>query len=281
MNLKEVRRLVTQLQSNLFKNSNSYSLGMLKSHFRGSGLQFKEHRVYESGDDVRFIDWKMMAKTTLPYLKTFDEERNIEILVVIDASESMLYGYKGVSKLQAAINICSLMYLLADQSGDYIHTLILSHKSHILPKASGERGIVGLVSLLRKLEIMNSEGEIRLQSPSPYSLEISEREAHIQKHLAGGREVVLLSDFNHFLRNDFLKKMVSMKRVHSFRILSPIDSKIKTPYNIFSKKIGPGNKGGIYTLNSSRNEKENIFGKRIKDLHVDERYLENFVKEML
>ncbi len=106
MDIHAVRRAVSKIKGGLFKNSNSQAIGMLKSHFKGTGLQFKEHQVYMPGDEVRFIDWKMLAKTAHPYVKTFEEERNVEIVVAIDASPSMLYGHKGISKLQAAIEIC-------------------------------------------------------------------------------------------------------------------------------------------------------------------------------
>ena len=89
MNIIEVRKIVGQIKTQLFKQSNSFSIGMLKSHFRGSGLQFKEHRQYTHGDDVRFIDWKILAKTGEPFIKTFEEERNVQIAVVIDAAFCM------------------------------------------------------------------------------------------------------------------------------------------------------------------------------------------------
>src|SRR5688572_28915781 len=109
MNIQEVRKVVGRIKSHLFKNSNSYAIGMLRSHFRGSGLQVKEHQVYMAGDDVRFIDWRMLAKTGNPYIKTFEEERNVEIVVVIDVGPTMYIGHKGVSKLQAAVEVCCLL----------------------------------------------------------------------------------------------------------------------------------------------------------------------------
>ncbi|MBY0416420.1 MAG: DUF58 domain-containing protein, partial [Bdellovibrionales bacterium] len=105
MNITEVRKVVGKLRANLFRKANSHSIGMLKTNIRGTGLQFKEHQVYTFGDDIRFIDWKILAKTSNPYVKTFNEERNVEIVVVIDASATMITGYNGVSKLQAAIEI--------------------------------------------------------------------------------------------------------------------------------------------------------------------------------
>ena len=55
MNLKEIERVVGMIQTHIFRNSNAYSAGMLKSHFRGSGLQFREHQIYVPGDDVRRV----------------------------------------------------------------------------------------------------------------------------------------------------------------------------------------------------------------------------------
>ena len=96
MNLKEIEKVVGNIQEHLFRNSNSFSIGMLRSHFKGAGLQFKEHQVYAPGDDVRFIDWKLSAKTNTTFVKTFEEERNVEIHIFLDIyiQEKRNYGIK-------------------------------------------------------------------------------------------------------------------------------------------------------------------------------------------
>ena len=137
MNINEVRKVVGRLKANLFKKANSHSIGILKTNIKGTGLQFKEHQVYSFGDDIRFIDWKILAKTSQPYIKTFNEERNVEIVVVIDASMTMMTGFNGVSKLQAAIEICCLLFLLAKETGDFIHALIVTDEIINVPKLSG------------------------------------------------------------------------------------------------------------------------------------------------
>ena len=84
MNLVEIEKVVGKLQNQLFKKANHYSVGAFKSHFRGAGLQFREHQIYNPGDDVRFIDWKLSAKSVgKTYVKTFEEDRNVEVVVVI------------------------------------------------------------------------------------------------------------------------------------------------------------------------------------------------------
>ena len=79
--------------------SNELFSGNYRSSFRGSGLEVSSSRPYEFGDEVRFIDWKLSAKSNNTFVKTFEEERNVEIIVVLDITSSMLIGYKKKSKL--------------------------------------------------------------------------------------------------------------------------------------------------------------------------------------
>ena len=59
MDIKEIERVVASVQHAVFRNANNVAAGVLRSRFRGAGLQFREHQVYAPGDDVRFIDWKL------------------------------------------------------------------------------------------------------------------------------------------------------------------------------------------------------------------------------
>ena len=110
----------------------------------------KDHRPYEQGDEIRFIDWKLLAKTSDPYVKTFEEERNVEITVMIDAFPTMYAGAKGVSKLQAGIEICCLLYLISKESRDFIHAVVFGDKVIDIPKDTGDRGISLFISILQR-----------------------------------------------------------------------------------------------------------------------------------
>jgi uncharacterized protein (DUF58 family) len=282
MNIREVRKAVGKIQATLFKNSNSYSIGMLKSHFKGTGLQFKEHQIYSHGDDVRFIDWKILAKTNTPYIKTFDEERNVEIAVVIDASSTMLNGYKGTSKLQAAIEICCLLYLLARETNDYVHAIILSDEVINLPKKSGEEGIARLVAALEEKNILDSTGKINITYRPKSGLSDKERQVNIMKHLSKNREIVLLSDFNEFLDMSSLRKMLFRRNVHGFQILSPLDEAEELPYTFFTSGSHNGAKGKLAKIDlGGKRDVDSMLGKKMKQLRVQERYLESFIREML
>jgi hypothetical protein len=278
MNLKEVEKIVGGLKSHLFRNSNSFSVGMLKSHFKGAGIQFKEHQVYTPGDDVRFIDWKLSAKTSHTFVKTFEEERNVEIIVFLDLAQTMSFGYKDVSKLQASIELTCLLYLLAEKSKDLVRTIIIADELRILPTLSGHKGISLLISELEKCGAMHSSGRVNNKPQEQHSVELKKIMNLIKSYVAKGKEVVLFSDFYRFLDNADFKKLLVRNNFHGFRVLSPIDVSKKMPYSIFgSSRLGM--KGKLMSVNK-KNIKELETG-RWKDLLVSNRYLEDFVRNML
>lgn len=275
MNLKEIEKVVASIQGHLFRNSNSFSIGMLKSHFRGAGLQFKEHQVYNPGDDVRFIDWKLSAKTNTTYVKTFEEERNVEIYTVLDLSESMLYGHGGVSKLQAAIEIICLLLLISEKSKDKIAPVIISDEIKILPLSSGHQGIVIFIDQLERLGVIDSSGRV---NPF-YGLEENDRSQKkmglFKSLIARGKEVVYLGDFSQITDIDTFEKLIKRHNMHCFRVLSPLDLATKVPFSILGKVKGHHKRLSVFS-----NTEEKIKGKH-KVIKVDERYLESFIREML
>ncbi len=279
MDLIEVKKVVSRIKGNLFKNSNSYSIGMMKSHFRGHGLQFKEHQVYNHGDDTRFIDWKIFAKMNTPYIKTFEEERNIEIVVVIDASPSMLLGHNGVSKLQSAIEICCLLYLLSEQTKDFVHAIILGDEVINLPKENGNKGITRLITTLERNNITKN-GKINRERMFEEDYNIDRSINHLFKHLKRRRELVILSDFSEVENYKDIQKIFKRHHVHCFQLLSPIELNKKMPFTIRSTINNKKNIANAFTENE---ELQDLIGEKfkIKTLKVHERYLEEFIKEML
>ena len=276
MNIVEVRKIVGRIKAQLFKKSNSYSVGMLKSHFRGSGLQFKEHRQYTHGDDVRFIDWKILAKTGHPFVKTFEEERNVQIAVVIDAGTSMLYGWEQVSKLQAALEITCMLYLLAAETNDSIHALILGKEIIDVPASSGEKGITQFIASLTKQGLITAEGKINLGWIGE-ELSSGDRERAIKKHLSRNREVIILSDWINLLDKNSFERVVYNRRSHCFRIQAPLD--VASEMELVSKVKFKGSSGVRVVHGLGDSAIDSI--KKIKTLKLEDRYLDNFIREMI
>lgn len=282
MDLKSVEKIAQKIQANLFKKSNSHAIGILKSHFKGSGLQFKEHQVYSHGDDVRFIDWKMLAKTNTPYIKTFIEERNVDISVVLDISPTMFTGYKGVSKLQVGIEIICLLYLLAKETNDFVNLMIIDDQIKKFPTKNGHEGIVHLISYLEEKKILTSEGIVNVLYDFKESVKDKEKSNLILTHLNRKKEVIILSDFQTFLSKSELVRLSKRMNLHLFRLVGPLDEKKTLPFALPFKdkkknKVGMGNIGS-----KGRSEILEFLPRRcVKRIDIGPKYLEQFIQELV
>jgi uncharacterized protein (DUF58 family) len=280
MNLREIERVVGMIQSHIFRNSNAYSTGMLKSHFRGSGLQFREHQVYVPGDDVRFIDWKLSAKTDNVYVKTFEEERNVEIVVFLDLSPTLLYGYKEVSKLQAMIEIVALLYVLAGQTHDLIRVNLWTDKTINLPPKKGQEGLTLFISVLEKLKLIDEDGKvIIIQSKNVNTQTEESKIAQMKAFLARRKEVIYLGDLSLVKSKPVWEKILDKKNMHCFRIYSPIDKNTNLPF--LFKTRNPSNNKSLVTDLKGQESAPMFVKERFKEIGVHERYLEKFVRELV
>lgn len=282
INIVEIERIVSKVQQEIFKNSNSFSIGMMKSHFRGAGLQFKEHQLYNPGDDTRFIDWKLSAKTNKTYIKTFEEERNVEIVAIIDFTYTMLYGYNKKSKLLASIEIVCLIYLLAEKTNDYVRFLLFYDKVYELPLKRGREGITFLVSLLLKLGLINNQGNSTYLDGSLEMLNLMPNDSKlssIQRFIMKDKEVVLLGDYSEFSNSDKLSALSFRKNMHCFQVLSPIDRGVNRSFFLYGRNT-KSKKTNLTPIFSRENEEKKLKG-RVNNLYLDKGYLEGFVKEML
>ncbi len=120
------RRLVTTLFS-----------GEYRSVFRGQGIEFAEVRSYQHGDDFRAIDWNVSARMGSPYVKTFEEERELTLLLVVDRSGSVEFG-QPVAKSARAVEVAAVLALAAARQNDRVGAVVFSERiDHVVPPAKG------------------------------------------------------------------------------------------------------------------------------------------------
>ena len=111
--------------------------GIHRSPYFGQSVEFVQHREYTPGDDVRRIDWKVWSKTDKYYLKLFEEETNLRTTLVVDLSESMLFGSKkkGMNKYEYGCTIAAaLAYLLLKQQDAVYRKIIEDAGMRVAPK---------------------------------------------------------------------------------------------------------------------------------------------------
>ena len=120
--------------------------GDYHSTFKGQGVEFDEVRPYVPGDDVRTIDWNVTAKTGLPYIKRFSEERELTILFMVDVSGSQGYGSVRRSKMELAAEVTALLALTAIRNQDKIGLILLSDEIvKYIPPRKGRDSVMRLV----------------------------------------------------------------------------------------------------------------------------------------
>jgi len=114
--LKKVRRI--QIVAN--RSVDDIFAGHYKSVFRGRGMEFDEVRQYQPGDDIRSIDWNVTARTGMPYIKRYCEERELTVLFLVDISASGLFGSGGRSKLDAIVEAAAMLMFTALKNNDKV-----------------------------------------------------------------------------------------------------------------------------------------------------------------
>ena len=129
--------------------------GDYHSTFKGQGVEFDEVRPYMVGDDVRTIDWNVTAKTGIPYIKRFSEERELTILFMVDVSGSQGYGSVRRSKMELAAEVTALLALTAIRNQDKIGLILFSDKIvKYIPPRKGRDSVMRLVR-----EVLAAEDE--------------------------------------------------------------------------------------------------------------------------
>jgi LPXTG-motif cell wall-anchored protein len=102
--------------------------GEYHSAFKGRGMSFSEVRSYQYGDDVRNIDWNVTARTGDPYVKIFEEERELTVMLLIDMSRSAFFGTKNQFKNEILTEICAILAFSAINNNDKVGVIFFSNK---------------------------------------------------------------------------------------------------------------------------------------------------------
>ena len=150
--LKQVRRVEIATRGLV----NEVFSGEYHSVFKGRGMNFAEVRAYQYGDDIRSIDWNVTARTGTPFVKVFDEERELTVMLVVDVSASGEFGSQSRMKGEVAVEICAVLAFSAITNNDKVGLIIFSERiEKFVPPRKGRRH--GL-RVLRELLYFRPEG---------------------------------------------------------------------------------------------------------------------------
>lgn len=135
----EVLKQVKQIELRTRGLVSSLFAGEYRSVFRGQGMEFAEVRAYEQGDDFRAIDWNVSARLASPYVKTFTEERELTLMLLVDQSGSTRFG-EPRTKAALAVEVAAVLALAAARHNDRVGALLFADSvERVVPPAKGRR----------------------------------------------------------------------------------------------------------------------------------------------
>lgn len=147
--LKKVRKIEIRTRG-ISKNIFS---GEYHSVFKGKGMAFSEVREYQMGDDIRTIDWNVTARFNHPYVKVFEEERELTVMLLVDVSGSGSFGTKSQFKRELITELCAVLAFSALQNNDKIGVIFFSSKiEKFIPPKKGRSHVLRIIRELIEFE---------------------------------------------------------------------------------------------------------------------------------
>ena len=136
MDTSDILKKVRKIEIKTRRLSNNIFAGQYHSAFKGRGMAFSEVREYQYGDDVRDIDWNVTARFHKPYVKVFEEERELTVMLLIDVSGSLDFGTSGRLKKDVVTELAATLAFSAIQNNDKIGVIFFSDRieKYIPPK---------------------------------------------------------------------------------------------------------------------------------------------------
>ena len=137
--------------------------GEYQSVFKGRGMEFDEVRQYHPGDDVRSIDWNVTARTGEPYVKSYVEERELTVMLVVDVSRSGDFGTRNRFKRELAVELAAVMSFAATTNNDRVGLLLFTDRvESLVPPRKGRSHVLRMVRDLLVFQPVGSGTDIRL-----------------------------------------------------------------------------------------------------------------------
>lgn len=206
--IKKVRKIEIKtrgLSSNIFA-------GQYHTAFKGRGMAFSEVREYQYGDDVRDIDWNVTARFNKPYVKVFEEERELTVMLLIDVSGSLDFGTQKQMKREMVTEIAATLAFSAIQNNDKIGVVFFSDKiEKYIPPKKGRKHILYIIREMLDFHAENTHTDVK--EAIEFLTSVSKRRC----------TAFILSDF--YVREDFMQTLTIANRKHDVVAIQVYDKR--------------------------------------------------------
>ena len=208
---KELIKKVRYIELKTRKVVNDVFSGEYHSVFKGQGMEFSEVREYQIGDDIRKIDWNVTARSNRPFVKVYEEERELTVMLVVDASGSGQFGTGEKFKAEIAAEICALLAFSAIKNNDKVGLLIFTDDiEKYIPPAKGKGHVLRVVR------------EILFFKPKSRQTNIKQGLEYLLRGLKRHTIIFLVSDFDD---NDFMKPLKILNKKHDVVAIQTYDQR--------------------------------------------------------
>lgn len=233
--------------------------GEYHSAFKGKGMAFSEVREYAIGDEIRTIDWNVTARFNEPFVKVFEEERELTVMLIVDISNSGMFGTKNVLKRELITELSAVLAFSASANKDRIGLIMFSDKiEKYIPPKKGKSHVLRLIR------------ELIYAEPSGKSTDIKEALKFFSKMVKKKSTAFLLSDFRSASFSDAIK---IASRKHDLIALKFNDLAEKQLPNIGLAKFNDLESGQSKWINTSfkwvrekYEKKQTEFDEKVKDI---------------
>lgn len=232
--LKRVRRIEIKTRA----LTNNIFAGEYHSAFKGRGMSFAEVREYQPGDDIRDIDWNVTARMNHPYVKVFEEERELTMMLLIDLSASQRFGTRLRSQRDLATEIAATLAFSAMQNNDKIGVIFFTDRiEKFIPPQKGRKHILYIIR-----ELLNF-------TPQGKRTDVSVPLEYLVKIISKRSIAFLLSDF--LTSSDYSKQLLVAARKHDLVALQLYDHNMASLPNVGLLKIADAETGHEQYIDTS------------------------------
>lgn len=231
--LKKVRKI--EIKTRML--TNQVFAGEYHSTFKGRGMAFSEVREYGYGDDIRNIDWNVTARFNHPYIKIYEEERELTVMLMIDVSNSGMFGTQKMLKKDLFTELAAVISFSAIKNNDKVGVIFFSDKvEKFIPPKKGKTHILRIISEILTFEPQS--GKTDLTQALRYFNNVTKKKS----------TAFILSDF---LDGDFEKALRIAARKHDVIALRIYDEREKTFPRAGYMSIKDSETGKIWWVNTS------------------------------
>ena len=245
--LKKVRKIEIKTKG----LSNHIFAGEYHTAFKGRGMAFSEVREYQNGDDIRLIDWNVTARYNTPYVKVFEEEREMTVMLLIDVSASGNFGTKNKFKRELVTEISAILAFSAIKNNDKVGVLFFSNKvEKFIPPKKGKTHILRIIR------------EVLAFKPKGKGTNISVCLKYFNSVMKKRSICFILSDF---ISRSFKKPLKIASKKHDVIALRVYDKREETLPNIGLIPMQDAETDDIIFVDTSSKKIRSIFQKRKKE----------------